>query len=102
MSDPIYFAPIRTPLVDDKTGLMRREWYLFFQALWLRSGGADGGSNTDVLVSISQGLGAAEVQAGVDSVASDVGQLPDYVLNLQAEVAELRKEIQAIQQGPTV
>lgn len=39
MTDPIFFAPLRVPVIDERTGLMAREWYLFFQAMFLRIGG---------------------------------------------------------------
>ena len=99
MADPIYFAPLRVKLVDARTGLMAREWYLFFQALWLRTGGVEAPSNDDVLISISQGLGVAEVQASVDTGAQATGQIPTYVSALQDQMAEMAKEIQALKQG---
>lgn len=37
---PIFFAPLKVPVTDPQTGLMSRDWYLFFQAMFLRVGGA--------------------------------------------------------------
>lgn len=102
MAEPIYFAPLRVPLVDARTGLMAREWYLFFQALWLRTGGVEAPSSDDLLVNISQGLGTAEVQAAIDAIRQELEQLPTYVSALRDEMAELRREIEALKQGPVL
>jgi hypothetical protein len=48
MTDPIFFAPLRVPVIDSRTGLMSREWYLFFQAMYLRVGGTSAPTNDDL------------------------------------------------------
>lgn len=48
MSQPIYFAPLRVPLVDMRTGLISREWYLLFQQFFARIGGAKALNNTEL------------------------------------------------------
>lgn len=40
----INLTPPRVPLVDPRTGLVSREWYLFFQQSWRNSDGAAAGS----------------------------------------------------------
>lgn len=50
MSDPIFFAPLRVPLTDARTGLMSREWYLFFQAMFLRIGGTQSFTPDDLQI----------------------------------------------------
>jgi hypothetical protein len=109
VSDPIYFAPIRTRFVDERTGLMAREWYLFFQALWLRSGGAL--SNDDLAISISQGLGFGEIQAQQISEDQALAQIPPgnpitvaenlewmtaQLAFFQSQLAEILKQLQDI------
>lgn len=111
MADNIYFAPLRTPLIDERTGLMAREWYLFFQALWRRSGGTQGQSNDDLLQSIGMGIGAAEVQQQAASDADALAQTPPPIVvvipdslaaelaGLPDQVAEFRKELDGLRQG---
>lgn len=48
MTNPIYFAPYQVPMVDVKTGIISREWFLLFQAMFDRSGGTNGASNDDL------------------------------------------------------
>lgn len=106
-SNPIYFAPIRTPVVDTN-GLMSREWYLFFQALWQRAGGATAPGADDALVTP---VGDSGSSVAVDSFAAAFGQLPQLqplipvdspvgeIAELRAIVAEQAKTIQGLKQG---
>jgi hypothetical protein len=86
MSDALYFAPLRTPLTDSRTGLMSREWYLFFQALWLRTGGLTGSDDNALLQSGGGALSAADILPSVIGLGQDLNQVP------QVEVAQLFKE----------
>jgi hypothetical protein len=111
MSDAIFFAPLRVPLTDERTGLMSREWYLFFQAMFLRIGGTNGQSNDDLLQGIPEELGAAELLALQISAADGIAQTPpaipaltvnDLTGELQAmrdQMAEITKRLDDIQQG---
>lgn len=111
MSESIYFAPLRVPLVDPRTGLMSREWYLFFQAMFFRIGGTNGPSSDDVLQGIPEELGAAELLAIQLSASDASAQFPtaipvvviaDLLGELQQtrdQVAELTKRLDDIQQG---
>lgn len=114
MSGAIFFAPLRVPLTDKRTGLMSREWYLFFQAMFLRIGGTNGQSNDDLLQGIPEELGAAEL-LGLQLTAQDaaaqgaaaVTTLPfeDLLGELRAtrdQVAELTKRLDDIQQGTQI
>lgn len=115
MSTPgsvIYFAPQRVP-VADKNGLITREWYLFFQALWLRTGGDIAPSTNDVLTSLPQGLGVAELQADSFNQAVAFGSDPPVVQlepidlliaevsNLQAQLAEVMKQLDGLRSSGT-
>lgn len=110
MGAPIFFAPLRTPLVDARTGLMAREWYLFFQALWMRTGGATAPNSDDAFV-----MPAVEPDlTAFSNFAEAFGQLPQLQIPVLAEViatelAELRalvaeqgKQIQDLRQGQVV
>jgi hypothetical protein len=110
MAEPIYFAPLRVPLVDPRTGLMAREWYLFFQALWLRSGGTDAPTSDDLLQNSAEGIGTSDLQALLLSgdqglaqeptlnphIAENLEWLTLQVSSLNAALAEVLKQLQDI------
>jgi len=111
MSKPIYFAPLRVPFVDLKTGLISHEWQLLLQAMFNRMGGTSGQSNDDILQGVPNELGAAELLALQSTAADAAGQVPvsipsatfDDILGELREtrelVAELTKSLQGRQQG---
>lgn len=112
MSDAIFFAPLRVPITDPRTGLMAREWYLFFQQIFLRVGGTSGQSNDDLLQGIPEGVGAAELlnlQIVADIAASSqppaypsAAAFDDLLGELRAvreQLAETNKRLDDIQQG---
>lgn len=45
---PLKFIPPRVPLTDPRTGIISREWYLFLQGIFIRTG-AEAGQNSDVI-----------------------------------------------------
>lgn len=70
MSGALRFVPPRVALVDARTGLITREWYLFLQGVFERVGGAVGLSTTDV----DAGSFAAIQPPVFDAVMPDVMQ----------------------------
>lgn len=126
MSDPIFFAPLRVPVINERTGLMAREWYLFFQAMFIRVGGSSGTTiliNPDLLQSPAA-PGVAELFALQASAADAAAQAPPPIPNIalddqspvvipgitfddllgelrqtRDQVAELTKRFQDMQQG---
>lgn len=48
MSEALKFIPPRVPLLDARTGLISREWYLFFQGVFDRIGGSSGDGIADI------------------------------------------------------
>lgn len=112
MSDAIYFAPIRVPFVDQRTGIVSREWYLFLQALFNRTGGTIAPGMNDVLQSIDNGVDVATLQGAQNKVNDAVAVAPlpiipppsfdDVLAELRQTrelVASLITSVQAIQQG---
>lgn len=114
MTDALRFVPPRVALVDPRTGLVAREWYLFFQGMYLRVGGADGGSTQDTVVSLFEDAGSSETNAMLFELEQASGQYPTsqpltVEQALQAEIAELRdtvaemkKDLDAIRQGTLI
>lgn len=114
MTDPLRFVPPRVALTDPRTGMVSREWYLFFQGVFTRIGGANGASSTDIVASLFEDAGSSETNAMLFELEQSVGQASAPLLipttdTLQAEISELRdtvselkKELDAIRQGPSI
>lgn len=114
MSEPLRFVPPRVAFVDPRSGLITREWYLFLQGVFNRIGGAGGPSTDDISGSLFEDAGSSETNALLFELGQSLGQapstLPHSVENqLQTEInelrdtiAELRKDIESMQQGPTL
>jgi len=98
-------------LVDPRTGTISREWYLFFQGVFNRMGGADGIGTSELEASLFEDAGSSETNAMLFTLVQDTGQTPpphyfDAVNTMTAElsalqdrVAELVKELDSIKQG---
>jgi hypothetical protein len=89
-------TPPRVPLTDSRTGLISREWYRFFFNLFQLTGS---GSNYTSLTDLQVGppdhqdlLGFDPTPASFDAFASNS--------SLESDVAELQKEIQALDSTP--
>jgi hypothetical protein len=76
MTTAIKFIPPRVPLTDYRTGLISREWFLFFQGVFERIGGAEGPSTTDVAASLFEDAGSSETNAMLFQLEYDVKQDP--------------------------
>lgn len=92
------FVPPRVPLVDPRTGLITREWYLFLQGVFQRIGGADGPSTPDLSNSLFEDAGSGETNSLLFALEQDYGQQvfseqPQVVEQLLAEVASLREQL---------
>lgn len=99
--------PARIPLVDPQTGLITREWMRYFQALYVRSGGAAGASSDD----LSASAGISEQAALIASSSDAAGQAPAAITSaaeqdasgdlaaLRAQVADLQQQVNDIKQG---
>lgn len=78
MSNALKFIPPRVQLTDPRTGLISREWYLFFQGLFERVGGADGPSTPDLSGSLFEDAGSGETNAMMFQLETDLKQAPPY------------------------
>jgi hypothetical protein len=114
MTDPLRFIPPRVQLTDPRTGMISREWYLFFQGVFSRIGGANGASSTDIVASLFEDAGSSETNAmlfELDQAASQYAIPQPFTVEqvLQAEISELRdtvtemkKDLDAIRQGTLI
>jgi len=89
MLDITNIPPPRVPLIDDRTGLMSREWYRFFLSLFRLTGS---GSN-DLTLSDLQLAPQAQVDFGDLNDSYDQAQLsylPEQINSLQSEIDALK------------
>ncbi len=90
-STPI-LTPPRVPLVDSRTGLISKPWYLFFLSLnTVATAVVDDpalGPSPDSLI--------ASYDAALETLAQDVGTQPS-VNDLVSQMAEQQKQIEALQ-----
>ena len=93
-------TPPRVPLLDPNTGLISREWYRFFLNLFVLTGS---GQSTTTLADVQVGPPVptqedfGEIVIGIDSlrIQPSEGSALD-------QIAELRKQIQALEVQPVV
>ena len=85
-------TPPRVPLVDARTGLISKPWYLFFLSLNDVATGVvdnpDIGPNADSLI--------ASYDAATQALAQDVGTQVS-VSAIESQIAEQQKQIEALQ-----
>lgn len=113
MTEALKFLPPRVPLTDPYTGLISREWYLFFQGVFNRIGGSKGPSITDNAISLFEDAGSGETNALIFETQQSLSQTPQYeqyvndalmaeLSGLRELVAEQAKEIDALKQSPSM
>lgn len=127
MATALKFVPPRVAMVDPRTGLISREWYLFFQGVFDRIGGSTGPSTGDNFESLFEDAGNSETNAALFSAEQGLQQLPivepptvdqldrapryeDYTVDvllaeisgLRDQVAELAKEVDALKQSSAI
>lgn len=107
---PTPITPPRVPLIDPRTGLIDRAWYLFFLSLNDIATGVvdDGGTGADTISLL------ASYDAALMSVNQELQTLPPVVTlpvpdvltdccsALESQVAEMQKQIEALQVQPIV
>lgn len=103
-TNPVYFAPMRVPLVDPDTGIITREWYFLLQAMFQRSNNLQ--DLQQLPISSPEANEALADIAALQNVspapsvfvASDE-QLIEQLAQTRELVADLITQIQAIRQG---
>lgn len=91
-ADPTPITPPRVPFFDERSGLISREWYMFFLSLFRNVGGAD---------LVLKGPTAQDL-SGEFAAASQAAQLAAQVNATQAEVSALRTDVQGLALSPPV
>jgi hypothetical protein len=110
MSNIFRIPSDREPLIDPETGFIGKSWFLFFQDLFRRVGGATGGSGVGDS-ELGQDSSVASLQSMTDSYVQALSSVPpqmtmEMFIDLSAElqcqrelIAELTKEVQGIRSG---
>lgn len=106
-ANPLYFAPMRVPLVEPETGLITREWYFVLQGIFQRAN-----NGQDLLQLPISSPQADEALAGIAALqnVSPVApvfvvadeQLIEQLAQVRELVADLLTQIQAIRQGTSL
>lgn len=112
-------TPPRVPLVDDRTGLISREWYRFFLNLFFLTGSGQSVASLEDLQHLPDSLtNVMSLQAAVDVLAQAAETQPAVTVDQWAklvkqvdalaqtsisvgQLAELFKQIDALAQTPT-
>ena len=94
--------PPRVPMVDPKTGLITREWDRFFSDTFIRLGGIEAPTITELDISMPEDSGVAELEMFARSIDNEFSQLPAHVHPLpddltQTPVQVLMVEVEALQ-----
>lgn len=116
--------PARVPIVDPSTGIITREWYRFFEQMFVRVGGDEEQTNTELVVDLHDDAGIEEIKLDSYRIRDELNQLPpiqaqaEYqdqappgafftptedhsgrVEALEAQVQSLLIEVEALKQG---
>lgn len=86
-------TPPRVPIIDQRTGLISREWYRFFLNLFNLTGG---GSNVASLTDLQLGPPPTyvdEINSNVSKVSENISPSQDGLL---AQIAQLQKEVEGL------
>lgn len=92
MSGPaLKFIPPRVPLIDLKTGIISREWYLFLQGIFIRTGAEPGDNSTDINNDL---VALTAVVAALNTAFSTQRQPVDYarkIGELEMRIAQMER-----------
>lgn len=91
-ANPTPITPPRVPLIDERTGLIDRSWYMFFLSLFRNVNAAD-------LLLLGP---ATQDQTGQFDTTEQTAQLAAQMNATQAEVAALQTAVQALSLAPPV
>jgi hypothetical protein len=91
-------TPPRVPLIDERTGLISREWYRFFLNLFTLTGS---GTNQTSLVDLQLGPPSPQQEDIIDIVIDvETAKIQPTQESATEQIAELQKQIEALQSTP--
>jgi hypothetical protein len=88
-------TPPRVPIIDERSGQISREWYMFFLSLFQSVGGS--GVSLDDLQKGPPTVTVDEVDHAVERANRDIKPSTESAIE---QIAELRKQIDALQVVP--
>lgn len=86
---PTPITPPRVPLIDQRTGLIDRAWYMFFLSLFRAADSSDDptlGPSAETLI--------ASYDEALRTLAQEVETQPQHTGELQQQIDDLRQEVQ--------
>lgn len=92
----VNITPPRVPLVDERTGLISREWYRFFLSLFVLTGS---GANNTSLTDLQIGPPSATAEDIQRITPSEFGTTPSQDSAID-QIAELQKQVEALAVSP--
>jgi hypothetical protein len=95
-ADITNITPPRVPLIDERTGLISREWYRFFLSLFRLTGS---GANFTSLTDLQVGPPTVTVDE-FNALLPDITDNNAAVSGLQSQIAELITDVQALAEQP--
>jgi len=114
-ANPTPITPPRVPMIDQRTGLIDRAWYMFFLGLFNTATGAQDaviGPATDSLLAsfdaqlraLSDEVGTQyDAQSGVASLAAALAALEQqFAVQPSTEIGELQQQIDALAQAVAI
>lgn len=114
-ANPTPITPPRVPMIDQRTGLIDRAWYMFFLSLFNTATGAQDaviGPATDSLLAsfdaqlraLSDEVGTQyDAQSGVASLAAALAALEQqFAVQPSTEIGELQQQIDALAQAVAI
>jgi hypothetical protein len=91
-------TPPRVPLIDERTGLISREWYRFFLNLFNLAGG---GTNTTSLTDLQLGPPAPQQEDIIDIIIDvEAAKIQPTQESALDQIAELAKQVEALSALP--
>lgn len=103
MTEAVKFPSARQDVFypDPQTGrpVFTRPWFLFFQSIWQRQGGAVAPDTPDLEASLFEDAGNSESFAAIFRLQQDISQAPPIVqlieqqATLEAQISEQRDQI---------
>jgi len=91
----VQITPPRVAFIDERSGNVSREWYMFFLSLYQTQGGSS--VSLDDVQKGPPSLTVDEINHAIDRATANVAPVQDGLLE---QIAELQKQVEALAQQP--